>query len=289
MSETEFANLGIKKSRRFSNARKNQRATVRGFDVNTQCYVESSGLLGEEIGSGLVEHFCSTNPGMSGSLVLDGETIIGIHVGALPPSDCNAFLLWSLVSLPFYLLSLKDNKKADTVVPSEDIVTESFWESDDQYYFDKMKKLGNIRGLARSLYDNYGEVNDFAINYTKEEFVDEIRQLELLGWGEDLDIDDFRSILTGDYISDPTLRSDVNKIRNRKINRENADYKLDFHSSSRNIVGTSLEPLKIQDVPNSNSLTNDLSSPISQDLPTKGKSRRKKKKGRALNPSSSAL
>jgi hypothetical protein len=267
--DSDFAKLGVSKASSFGPARINQVVQTVGYNPDTRCFIESTGNLGEETVNGCVKHFCSTTPGMSGSLIMNGRIIIGIHVGALPNSDCNTALLWSVVSFPFYVaFKSKQFKSGKVKFDAVEIEPESLWEDDDQYFKDVIQKFAKGRNVIDRFFNAYGDDDAIDGVYTSQQFAREIEQLIDDGWGEDLDFEDLHEVVSGNVgaISNPRLRK---KVHDMRYQGENATPKEeDFRHSSMLTARTSIEPLPKVDVQNSSRRMKPVSKVTSQEVTT---------------------
>jgi hypothetical protein len=206
---------------------------------------------------------------MSGSLIMNGRIIIGIHVGALPNSDCNTALLWSVVSFPFYVaFKSRQFKSGKVKFDAVEIEPESLWEDDDQYFKDIIQKFARGRSIIDRFFNEFADDDAIDGVYTSQQFAREVEQLIDDGWGEDLDIEDLHEVVSGNVgaISNPRLRR---KVHDMRYQGENATPKEeDFRHSSMHTARTSIEPLPKVDVQNSSRRMRPVSRVTSQEATT---------------------
>ena len=215
----QFAALGVKAHKQIGRLRPSALVQVEGYcpRKNVETYVKSRGCVGNEASRGMVEHGCSTYPGMSGSPVYSGSQLVGMHSGSGSGSEeVNYLLCFEVVRFIF------DAPKYARLGISM-MVQESLGPGDNEFYGDVIRdQTKRNRKLARAFAHDDFTVTEEDDYYEQYVFARDEGLLEGGAYG--LDFDEFIEFVDTGNIShhgSTTLRKKLGEFSMRNMRNEN--------------------------------------------------------------------
>jgi hypothetical protein len=208
----DFALLGVKAVKSFGRLRPNARIQVRGYyPGEPSSYVSSSGRVGDAAGEGLVKHYATTYPGMSGSPVYCNGKLVGIHTCSSATGEQINYLFCFEIVRSFFN-SLDFVKKGI----SREFIPES-WDGQHDHYYDEETRyhVSRNRKLARAYSDPDFAIDEEDDDYESYAFARDSGYLE----GGPVDYDDFVEFMDGGNVSSHGSAAVKRAVRDYKLSR----------------------------------------------------------------------